>query len=213
MCQHLVPTDAVVGFHPQTASLGPSYRVVESMAAGLSPKAACADVIAGISKRCQRSGQPMFEVAILAISKTGEVGAGSTFGNWRDHVTGTATSTSFWAAFRAFLSSTPPRTRRGLWSTWCPVLPHADWCLQSAVMPDSRLQASSGRGSRTPWRHRTAAAAAVAAAASRASCGSVPGSTRPCSRPPERRQCSHGPSTRNVPAVGAYSRAQLSGSI
>ena len=86
MCQHLVPTDAVVGF--QTASSGPSYRVVESMAAGLSPEAACADVIAGIAKRCQRSGQPMFEVAILAISKTGEVGAGSTFGKWRDHVTG-----------------------------------------------------------------------------------------------------------------------------
>ena len=71
-----------------TTSSGPSFRVVDAMARGLSPEAACANVIAEIFKRCRRSGQPMFEVAILAISKTGEVGAGSTFGNWRDHVTG-----------------------------------------------------------------------------------------------------------------------------
>ena len=40
----------------------------------------------------------------------------------------TATSTSFWTMFRAFLGSAPPRTRCGPCSTWCPRLPHADWC-------------------------------------------------------------------------------------
>ena len=48
----------------------------------------------------------------------------------------TMTSTSFWTIFRAFSSSTPPHTRREPCSTWCPVLPHADWCLQSDVMPN-----------------------------------------------------------------------------
>ena len=52
-----------------------------------------------------------------------------------------ATSTSFWTISRAFLSATPPRTRCGPCSTWCPGLPHADWCLQSDVMPDLGLQA------------------------------------------------------------------------
>ena len=33
---------------------------------------------------------------------------------------GTATSTSFWTNFRAFLSSAPTRTRYVLCSTWCP---------------------------------------------------------------------------------------------
>ena len=30
----------------------------------------------------------MFEMALLAVNVDGQVGAGSTFGNWRDHVTG-----------------------------------------------------------------------------------------------------------------------------
>ena len=56
---------------------------------------------------------------------------------------GTMTSTSFWTIFRAFLGSTP--TPLALWavSTWCPVVPHADWCLQSDAMPNLGLQASS----------------------------------------------------------------------
>ena len=44
---------------------------------------------------------------------------------------GTATSTSF-RPFLAHFSAPPhPHTRRGPCSTWCPVLPHADWCLES----------------------------------------------------------------------------------
>ena len=31
--------------------------------------------------------------------------------------------------FRAFLSSVPPHTHCGPCATWCPSLPHADWCL------------------------------------------------------------------------------------
>ena len=63
------------------------------------------------------------------------------------HVDGdcTMTSTSFWTIFCAFSSSTPPHTRCGPCSTWCPVLPHADWCLQSDVMPNLGLQARSDR--------------------------------------------------------------------
>ena len=48
-----------------------------------------------------------------------------------------ATSTLFWDHFpRVFPAPPPPRTRCGPCSTWCPGLPHADWCLQSDVVPN-----------------------------------------------------------------------------
>lgn len=72
----------------------PSHKVVEAMSNGLSPKEACSAVIGRIFSRMQRSKQPMFEMALLAINTAGEVGAGSTFGQWYDHVTGEQ-----WAGF------------------------------------------------------------------------------------------------------------------
>jgi len=47
---------------------------------------------------------------------------------------GTATATSFWTLARAFRSSTSPRTRRVLRSTWCPRGLVADRCLESDVV-------------------------------------------------------------------------------
>ena len=55
---------------------------------GLHPEEACSRVIARIFQRMKRSGQPMFEMALLAMDPEGRVGAGSTFGQWHDHVTG-----------------------------------------------------------------------------------------------------------------------------
>ena len=66
----------------------PSARIVEEMRNGKSPEIACTSVINSIFRRLQRSGLPMFEMAVLAMNSKGEVGAGSTFGNWIDHVTG-----------------------------------------------------------------------------------------------------------------------------
>jgi len=66
----------------------PSMQVVLAMGLGQTPDEACSGTIASIFRRMQRSGQPMFEMALLAMDTGGRVGAGSTFGLWRDHVTG-----------------------------------------------------------------------------------------------------------------------------
>ena len=58
------------------------------MAGGKTPDEACRGVIDAIAERLRRAKCPMFEVALLAVNTAGEVGAGSTFGDWRDHVTG-----------------------------------------------------------------------------------------------------------------------------
>jgi len=84
----------------------PALRVVDAMGrGGLSPDEACASVIAAIFARVRRSGRPMFEMALLAISPAGEVGAGSTFGQWRDHVTGKQ-----WAGFPYAVATTTTTT-------------------------------------------------------------------------------------------------------
>ena len=51
------------------------------------------------------------------------------------------TSTSFWDHFpRVFQLHPTPHALWAAFSTWCPVSPHADWCLQSDVMPNLGLQ-------------------------------------------------------------------------
>ena len=59
------------------------------------------------------------------------------------------TSTSFWTISRAVLSSTPPRTRRVLRSTWCPCRSGADWCLESDAVTHLGLQVFAMRWKRT----------------------------------------------------------------
>ena len=66
----------------------PSHRVVELMGQGMSPDEACNATISRVFWRMARSKQPMFEMALLAIDTKGNVGAGSSFGKWVDHVTG-----------------------------------------------------------------------------------------------------------------------------
>ena len=51
---------------------------------------------------------------------------------------GTATSTSRWTIFNAFISPAPPRTRRVAHSLPYPCLSGADWCVQPDVVSDSR---------------------------------------------------------------------------
>jgi isoaspartyl peptidase/L-asparaginase-like protein (Ntn-hydrolase superfamily) len=50
-----------------------SFLVVEGMREGLSPKAACKRALERIIKRHQ--GKPTFQVAFIALSKEGEIGA------------------------------------------------------------------------------------------------------------------------------------------
>ena len=66
----------------------PAIRIVDAMSAGKSPDQACSDVISSIAKRRRRAGQPMFEMAVIAMAPDGAIGAGSTFSHWEDHVTG-----------------------------------------------------------------------------------------------------------------------------
>ncbi|XP_076443941.1 N(4)-(Beta-N-acetylglucosaminyl)-L-asparaginase-like [Babylonia areolata] len=64
----------------------PSFLVMESMRQGMSPEAACQAAI----KRIQQRVAPArpFELAIVAVSARGEVGAASTVTGWTDTLTG-----------------------------------------------------------------------------------------------------------------------------
>eukprot|EP00041_Stephanoeca_diplocostata_P007482 m.106400 g.106400 ORF g.106400 m.106400 type:complete len:66 (-) comp16898_c0_seq4:908-1105(-) len=51
------------------------------------PLDACKSVIERIRRRLLKAGDPMIEIAIVAVNTKGEYGAASSFPSWQDHVT------------------------------------------------------------------------------------------------------------------------------
>ncbi|KAL8580639.1 hypothetical protein ACOMHN_043455 [Nucella lapillus] len=64
----------------------PSFLVMESMRQGMSPEAACQAAVRRIQQRIAPT--PPFELALIAVSTKGEVGAASTVKEWRDPISG-----------------------------------------------------------------------------------------------------------------------------
>eukprot|EP00041_Stephanoeca_diplocostata_P007483 m.106402 g.106402 ORF g.106402 m.106402 type:complete len:351 (-) comp16898_c0_seq5:276-1328(-) len=87
---------AATGDGDQILRFCPCLRVVELMRGdedgrgAMRPLDACKSVIERIRRRLLKAGDPMIEIAIVAVNTKGEYGAASSFPSWQDHVTGDA---------------------------------------------------------------------------------------------------------------------------